>query len=174
MNKQYYSFGNPFKVKFRKHYCYKCGSKLSIVKHHKVVSQKSNEAKYYDFSIGIADGIMVGPCEFIHKTFYCQKCSKYIEFITQINQEDIDILIESVQKYFYNQGRNINIKKYFEDIDNAAAVDYTIETVSNLCLLVEEKNKETLVYKIPISRKKQWERPYYFKVSKKDLIKFIE
>ena len=28
MNKQYYSFGNPFKVKFREHFCYKCGTKL--------------------------------------------------------------------------------------------------------------------------------------------------
>ena len=95
MNKQYYSFGNPFKVKFREHYCYRCGSKLSIVKHHKVVSQKSDEAKYYDFSVGVDGGVMVGPCEFIHKVFYCQKCSQNIEFVTQINQEDIDILIES-------------------------------------------------------------------------------
>ena len=29
MNTHYYNFGNPFKVKFRKHYCYICGSKLS-------------------------------------------------------------------------------------------------------------------------------------------------
>lgn len=93
MNKQYYSFGNPFKVKFREHYCYRCGSKLSIVKHHKVVSQKSDEAKYYDFSIGVDGGVMVGSCEFIHKVFYCPKCSQNIEFVTQINQEDIDILI---------------------------------------------------------------------------------
>ena len=58
MNKQYYSFGNPFKVKFREHYCYRCGSKLSIVKHHKVVSQKSDEAKYYDFSVGVDGGVI--------------------------------------------------------------------------------------------------------------------
>ncbi len=174
MNKQYYSFGNPFKVKFREHYCYRCGSKLSIVKHHKVVSQKSDEAKYYDFSIGVDGGVMVGSCEFIHKVFYCPKCSQNIEFVTQINQEDIDILIESVQKYFNNKGRNINIKKYFENINNKIIDDCTIETISNLCLLIEENDKDTLVYKIPISRKKNWERPYYFKANKKDLIRFIQ
>lgn len=56
MNKQYYSFGNPFKVKFREHFCYKCGTKLFIIKHSKVVNRKSEDAKYYDFpicSIGI-------------------------------------------------------------------------------------------------------------------------
>ena len=174
MNKQYYSFGNPFKVKFREHYCYRCGSKLSIVKHHKVVSQKSDEAKYYDFSVGVDGGVMVGPCEFIHKVFYCQKCSQNIEFVTQINQEDIDILIESIQKYFYTKGRNINIKKYFENINNEVVEDCTIESISNLCFLIEETDKDTLIYKIPISRKKNWERPYYFKVNKKDLIRFIQ
>ena len=86
MNKQYYSFGNPFKVKFREHFCYKCGTKLFIIKHSKVVNRKSEDAKYYDFSIGVDGGVMVGTCEFIHKVFYCSKCSEEIEFVTQINQ----------------------------------------------------------------------------------------
>lgn len=174
MNKQYYSFGNPFKVKFREHYCYRCGSKLSIVKHHKVVSQKSEEAKYYDFSAGVDGGIMIGSCEFIHKVFYCQKCSQNIEFVTQINQEDIDIIIKKVKTYFFNKGRNINIKKRFENISNEVVDEFTNESISNLCLLIEENYKNTLVYKIPICRKKSWERPYYFKVNKKDLIRFIQ
>lgn len=59
MNKQYYSFGNPFKVKFREHFCYKCGTKLFIIKHSKVVNRKSEDAKYYDFSIGVDGGVMV-------------------------------------------------------------------------------------------------------------------
>ena len=42
MNKCWYNDGNPFKVKFRNHYCYKCGEKLTIVKHRKVVDQKSD------------------------------------------------------------------------------------------------------------------------------------
>ena len=76
MNKKYYCLGNPFKLKFRKHCCYVCGEKLSIVKHNKIISQKSEEAKYYDFSIG--RGAMIGACEFIHKVFYCQKCYQNI------------------------------------------------------------------------------------------------
>lgn len=175
MNKQYYIFGNPFKVKFREHNCYKCGTKLSIVKHHKVVSQKSEEAKYYDFSIGADGGVMVGSCEFIHKVFYCPKCSKNIEFVTQINQEDIDILIEKVKGYFRSKGRKVLIKKSFENQENVIEDSITeIELIQNLCLIIEEDEKETLIYKIPMSRKKNWERPYYFKVTKKQLIDFIK
>lgn len=173
MNKHYYNLGNPFKLKFRKHYCYKCGSKLNIVKHHKVVCQNSDESKYYDFSIDVDGGIMVGSCEFIHKVFYCHKCSQNIEFVTQINQEDIDILIKSIQKYFHNKGRNIKIKKYFENINNEVVAVCVDESISNLCLLVEENGKNFLPYKIPITRKKNWERPYYFKINKKAIIRFI-
>ena len=172
MNKHYYCLGNPFKVKFRKHYCYVCGEKLSIVKHNKIVSQKSEEAKYYDFSIG--KGVMIGACEFIHKVFYCQKCSQNIEFVTQINQEDIDILIKDVENYFHKRGRVINIKKYFENVDNEIKEKCNIDFVKNLCLFIEENEKDTLVYKIPKSRRNDYERPYYFKVNKKDLIKFIK
>lgn len=53
INVKTYSAGNQFKINFRKHYCYKCGSKLSIIKLQKVVSQKSKEAKYYDFSFDV-------------------------------------------------------------------------------------------------------------------------
>ncbi len=173
MNKKYYSFGNSFKVKFRKHYCYRCGSKLSIVEHRKVISPKSDEAKYYDFSAGL-DGVMVGPCEFIHKVFYCQKCSQNVEFVTQTNQEDIEILIKRVQKHFHNKGRNINIKKCFENVKDEIVEDCAIEDINKLCLYIEEKNKDTLEYKIPICRKKSWERPHYFKVNKKELIRFIQ
>ncbi|NLE05567.1 MAG: hypothetical protein GX638_12310 [Crenarchaeota archaeon] len=97
-----------------------------------------------------------------------------IEFVTQINQEDIDILIKKVKNYFNKKGRNINIKKYFENMDNEIIEECTIESISNLCLLIEESNIDTLVYKIPITRKKSWERPYYFKINKNDIIKFIK
>ncbi len=173
MNKKYYSFGNPFKVKFRKHYCYKCNTKLSIVKHHKVVNQKSDEAKYYDFSADVDGGIMMGSCEFIHEVFYCPKCSQNIEFITQTNQEDIDILIKDIQKYFYKKGRNINIKKCFKNTNDEVVKDYTMEPISYLCLVIEQNDMDTLVYRISIARKKSWGRPYYFNVNKRDLINFI-
>lgn len=40
----------------------KVAEKLMIVKHRKVVDQKSEEAKYYDFDAGGDGAIMVGPC----------------------------------------------------------------------------------------------------------------
>ena len=109
----------------------------------------------------------------IHKVFYCSKCSKNIEFVTQINQEDIDILVRSIQEYFINKDRKINIKKCFENVNNEFDENCNIESSRNLCLLIEENDKDTLVYKVPTRRKKSWERPYYFKVNKKDLIRFI-
>jgi hypothetical protein len=172
MNKCWYSFGNPIKVKFREHYCYKCGTKLFLDEHRKVVSQKSEEAKYYSFHD--ASGSMIGPCEFIHNVFYCPKCFEQIEFVTQINREDIDILIEKVQVYFRKKGRKVSIKKGFENEKNV--IKYFIEKmelIRNLCFIIEEEGKETLIYKVPISRKESWERPYYFKVKKKDLLNFI-
>ena len=72
MNKQWYSFGSPFKEKFRKHYCYKCGFPLVVIKHEKMVWQNTEEAKFYSFNA--PSGHMVGPCEFIHDIFYCQRC----------------------------------------------------------------------------------------------------
>ncbi|MBQ2875383.1 MAG: hypothetical protein IJE25_00060 [Clostridia bacterium] len=172
MNKIYYTYGNPFKVKFREHYCYICGEKLMIVKHRKIVDQKSEEAKYYDFNAG--DGaIMGGSCEFIHKVFFCPQCSQNIEFITQINKEDIDIIIKRVQKHFQKKGRNITISKCFENHNEEIVEKCAIELIKNLCLVIEENGKSTLVYKIPLTRKGYWERPYYFKISKRKLIKYL-
>ena len=101
-------------MKHRKHYCYKCGSELFIMEDRKVVSQKSEEAKYYDFSVGVDWGIMLGPCEFIHNIFCCPECLESIEFVTQLSLEDIDIIINKVKKYFAKRGRKIDINKYLE------------------------------------------------------------
>lgn len=173
MNKIYYSFGNPFKLKFRKHYCSNCGSKLSMIKHCKIVSQKSSEAKYNDFHFS-SSGYPIGPCEFIHKVFYCPRCLRIIEFVTQLNQEDNDIIIKKVIKHFNKKGRNINIKKCYENVNNEIVDNCSAKSIKNLCLYIEENNKKTLVYKIPITIIKCWERPYRFKIKKKNLIKFIE
>lgn len=43
-----------------------------------------------------------------------------------------------------------------------------------LCLHIAEKNKEPKIYKTPISKRKFWERPYYFDILKKKLINFIK
>lgn len=52
LNKCWYSTSDPFIIKFRKHYCYCCGKELEITKYWRVVRQKSEEAKYYDSTIG--------------------------------------------------------------------------------------------------------------------------
>ena len=175
MNKYCYSYGNTFKVKFRNHNCYKCGNKLMIIKHRKFVDQKSEEAKYYDFDAGGDGGIMVGPCEFIHKVFYCQKCSENIEFISQINLEDIDKIINKVLIYFRKKDREIFISKTYETKLGEFIEKYTnLNDVSNLCLTITENNKEAKIYKIPLSRKEFWERPYYFDLTKKQLLDFIK
>ena len=175
MNKHWYNYGNTFKVKFRNHYCYKCGEKLMIIKHRKVVDQKSEEAKYYDFDAGGDGAIMVGPCEFIHKVFFCPKCSQNIEFITQINQEDIEIIIKKVINYFKKRNRVIFISKsYKTKVGEFIENNFSLNDDVILCLHISEKNKESKTYKIPIIRRKFWERPYYFDISKKKLINFIK
>ncbi len=173
MNKAWYSYGNAFKVKFRKHSCSKCGTQLVIVKHRKVVDQKSEEAKYYDFSI-VGD-VMVGPCEFIHKVFYCPKCSQNIEFITQINQEDIDIIIQKVISYFKKRNKEVFISKSYETkLEESIENNFDLNNDIVLCLHISENNKETRLFKIPIIRSKFWERPYFFNITKKKLINFIK
>lgn len=175
MNKCWYIDGNIFKVKLRNHYCLKCGNKLIVVKHRKVVDQESEEAKYYDFNTPVDGGTMVGPCEFIHKVFFCPKCSQNIEFITQINQEDIEIIIKKVISYFEKRNRKIFISKSYETkLGEFIANNYSLNDDFILCLHISETNKKSKTYKIPITRREFWERPYYFNISKKKLIKFIK
>ena len=174
MNKKYYSFGNSFKVKFRKHHCFNCGTELSIIKHKKIVTPKSEEAKYYDFSIGVEGGIIVGACEFIHKVFYCSTCQKPIEFVTQLSFEDIDLFINKLKQKFNNKGLNIDIKKTYETKNEYVDKINLLEDIQNLCLLGYKNDKEIFVVKFPLMRKNSWERPYYFKVNKKEAIKSIE
>lgn len=171
MNKCWYSCGNPFKVKFRDHRCCKCDEKLTLVQHHKIVDPASEEAKYYDFNL--LDSAVKGPCEFIHKIFHCKMCGENTEIKTQINQEDIDIIIKNVEKHFRTKGRNLTIKKYFETKDNELKEYSPMEQVKHLCLLINENGKTTLHFKVPVSRSEFWERPWYFTVNKKELINFI-
>ena len=97
---------------------------------------------------------MVGPCEFIHKVFFCPKCSKNIVFITQINQEYIEIIIKKVKNFFKRRNREIFISRSYETkigefIENNISLNDDII----LCLQISEKNKDSKTYKIPISRK---------------------
>lgn len=174
MNKHYYNLGNTFKVKIRKHYCYKCKTKLSITKHYKLVSQKSIDAKYYDFSIGFDGGEMIGPCEFIHNVFYCPNCSEFIEFITQLNFEDIDNWIKKLNNKLFKKGHSIEIKKTYETKENKYIDEIdSLDNIKNLCLRVHKNDKTIIITKFPLIRKKNWERPYYFKINKKEFMKSI-
>ncbi len=175
MNKHWYSFGNPFKVKFRKHYCYKCGSELVVKKHHKIVHQKTEEAKYYDFDAGGDEGVMVGPCEFIHKIFFCPKCCNNIEFITQLSLEDVDIILKQTENYFRKKDRFINISKRFQAEDGKIINEiYNFSDSISLSLIIKENSKEDIIYNVPIKRKNSWERPYYFDILKNKLIDHIQ
>ena len=174
MNKHWYSFGNPFKVKLRKHYCCNCGLELIIKNHHKIVSQNTEDAKYYDFNTGGDGGIMVGPCEFIHKIFFCKKCCNSIEFVTQLSFEDIDIILKQVENHFKRKGRLISISKKFQAANGEILNDiYNLSDNISLCLIIKENLKEDIIYNLPIKKKNTWERPYYFKISKYKIIKHI-
>lgn len=144
---------------------------LSIAKHEKIVSRKSDEAKYYNFhSMGSS-----GPHKFLHNVFYCPKCLEYIEFITQLNYEDINILIYKIKKYSSKKGRNIQVKKSFETKEGKLIdkVDQ-LENIQNGCLIFWEDNKMILDYRFPLLREKNWERPYYFRFSKKQIMTLLK
>ena len=100
---KYYQFGNPLKIAFRKHSCMYCGNSLDKRKHNRIVNSKSSEARYFDFTYGETNTIS-GDCNFIHKVFYCSKCGKEIEFVTQLSYEDNEKWIKKAYsellKYF--------------------------------------------------------------------------
>ena len=177
MNKYWYSYGNIVKIFFRKHICYKCGTNLSIVEHRKIVDPKSEEAKYYDFNAGTDGGAMVGPCEFIHKVFFCPNCKEEIEFITQVNLEDIDVIIDGVEKYFKKNGKNLTISKAFE-IENGTIRNEinNLPEIKSLYLLINtnETQEDPLIYRALLKRRSFWERPFYFDLKRKQLIKYIK
>lgn len=173
MNKKIYNFGNHFKVKFRNHFCYGCGNRLSIIRDSKVIDKKDDNAKYYDFSIDVDGGVMAGPCEFIHNVFFCLECSKRVEFVTQISLEDIDIIVDKVEKNYKKHGKDYKIIKSFVDVNGLIVNDYYSPNIAFLCLSIEESKSIISTYKLPISRKKIWERPYYYKLKKRTLINYI-
>lgn len=170
-NKMWYSvgsIGDTFKVRFRRHACPKCGSILLVAQHCKVVSQDSEEAKYYDFDAGGDGGIMVGPCEFIHKVFYCPSCKENIEFRTQLSIEDVDVLIGKLQDKFRKKGIAIEIAKSYELKDGAQTdKPESWADIRSLLLTICRDNEELTTCEFPILRSKNWERPYYFKVKAK-------
>ena len=67
-----------FWVHCKKHFCPKCGTKVELGYHKKIVNSRSYEAKYYDFFDGFH--FMVGDVKFITRCFYCPKCDFNISF----------------------------------------------------------------------------------------------
>ena len=85
---------------------------------------------------------MIGSCEFIHKVFFCPKCSQNIEFITQINQEDIEIIIKKVISYFKKRNREIFISKSYETkLGRFIENNFNLNDDIILCLHISEKTK---------------------------------
>ena len=172
MNKRYYEFGNPFKVKFRTHTCYRCGTTLSIIKNSKIINKKSEEAKYYDFTAGIDGGVMVGSCEFTHRVFYCPKCLEEIEFVTQLSFEDIDDYIRKLKRKYLKKGLNLEIKKSYGTKDDMHLDKLKcLDEIRYLYLNGYSDGVKIFTYQIPMMRKNSWERPYFFKLSAKKQIK---
>lgn len=169
MNKRWYdNYGISFKYHLREHYCFKCGTRLDVGEHRRIVKYNSPEAKYFFFRT------LVGDCEFIHKAFYCARCREWIEFETQLGQEDVDIVIKKTLSHFRKRKRTIQITKYYE-LKNGEVAERSLklEQVKNICLFIREGNTD-IVYRIPIKRDKYYERHYYCTVKKRKLIRFIE
>ena len=161
----WYQFGNPIKIAFRKHFCVFCGPPLKKSKHSKIVNSKSAEAQYYDFTLG--ETSIRGDCKFIHKIFYCPKCEKEIEPITQISYEDNEKWTKKAYNKLLQHFKPEQISKVWVDNNNNALSSMPdIENLQSILFVVTIGGKK---FKIPCSitgRKKYWERPIYIKKDK--------
>lgn len=157
---KYYQFGNPFKIKFRKHICFTCKNSLVIRKHSKVVNSKSPEAKYYDFTIG--EGNIIGNCKFIHKVFYCPKCDKEIEPVTQLSYEDNEKWVSIAYSKLLEHYKSEQIRKVWIDTDgNTQNTMPDIEKLQCIAFVIKTVDDEYLISCSIVGRKKSWERPFY-------------
>lgn len=69
---------NPFYVRWKKHFCPKCKTRLILLHTSKIINSNSEEAKEYDFSVG--DTFFVGDVEFRTGYFHCSGCQLDISF----------------------------------------------------------------------------------------------
>lgn len=89
MHGKKYSISRPFFAYFKKHYCTKCSSQLSVRFKSKIINSESPEAQYYDFTD--ADGYPIrGNVDFRIGIFQCYYCgAEYkINEIRKIEKED--------------------------------------------------------------------------------------
>lgn len=75
---KYISDAGLFYVRFKKHFCPKCGNKLTVGYISEIVNSKSPEAKNYDFSN--VDTYFVGDVEFRTQCFRCDNCKVHYSF----------------------------------------------------------------------------------------------
>lgn len=164
MNKSGYFYGNPFKVFFRQHRCFRCGNILRIRPHRKIVNQTSEEARYYDFSLPV-EGRMIGPCEFVHNVFHCEQCEKDIEFYTQTSIEDIDSVVSQLNRQLLKEKQGIFIRKIFET-SSLTILDgiEDIQELHMLSLVIDKGESVENLLTLPKLNKRLWERPAYFKI----------
>ena len=167
-----YSVHQAFRVKWLPHYCYKCGTPLSVKKSERIVRRDSEDAKYFKFS---GSGFAPGDYMFVHEVFFCPKCNKEIEIPTLLSIENMILSMEKAERHFRKQGFNLSLDGSFETKEGK-----TVKTISDISeiknVFFEVFVDETLIgtYKSPILREDINERPYYFSVKKKDLINFIQ
>lgn len=150
---KYYQFGNPIKIKFRKHYCYFCGNNLEMKYHRKVMNSKSPEAKYYDFTIG--EGNIVRDCKFIHKVFYCSKCDKEIEPVTQLSYENNEKWVSKAYNKLLEHYKSEQIHKVWIDTDgNTQNTMPDIEKLQCIAFVIKTGDDEYLISCSIVGRKK--------------------
>jgi len=161
----FYQYGNPIKIALRKHFCIVCGYKLEKKTHSRIVNSKSPEAKYYDFSFGEVS--INGDVKFVHKIFYCPKCGKEIEFITQISCEDNEKWTKKAYNKLLQHFKPEQISKVWVDNNNNVLNSMPdIENLQSILFVATIGEKE---FRIPCSitgRKKYDERPIYIKKDK--------
>lgn len=169
MDQVYCSYGNPFEIKLKKHYCYRCGGKLSIIKDSRVIYPKSEEAKYYPLG-GMDDSALVGPCEFVFDVYFCPMCLNLIEIDTQLSLEECDRLPERVGKYCFKKGIKVTkIRGYFETCDGRTVEKVEngekIQDIWNFRIQAFNDDECILDYKALLVRKSHNTRLYYFDIS---------
>lgn len=165
-SKVWYHFGNPFKVKFSKHFCQICNNQLIQKKHERIVNSNSPEAKYYDFSL--SDTNIIGDCKFIHKVFYCSICDEEIEFITQLSAEDNQKWIKKTKNTLLNILSLDKIKIAWIDINNSIVNPTNkLENIQKIVYLISINDyKKIEITCSVVNRKNYWERPYYLTKNK--------
>jgi hypothetical protein len=122
------------------------------------VNSKSPDAAYYDFVGG--DSIIIGNIRFIHTIFFCPKCKREIEPVTQFSYEDNEKWTRMAYKKLLKCLMPDQICKNW--IDNKNNVLYSapiIEEIQTISFLVRVAGEEFTIPCSVSTKTKCWERP---------------